>query len=551
MASYKSVMKRVGQVVKVFSKHGLGFLVDELRLRVHLPFFYKIQKHRVIERNNLPKRMRMALEELGGIYIKLGQLLALRPDLVPVPYCHEFRKLQDHVKPIPFNTIKKIVETELREPIEKVFSSFSKEPIGSASVAQVHIAVLQNNEKVVVKVQRPNIKELFDADLESMYFLAKKLERRKDLYEFSPIKIVEEVERYTKNELDFSFEGRNIAHFYKLFADSKAVKIPKYYRTLSSKKVLTMSYLEGIKLSDLKKGFNRFTVANNIFELAIRQVFESDIFHADLHPGNILVLKNGKIGLLDFGITGWLSEHLREQGVRLYLSIIDKDAEEAYNALIHMAHYTKESDLDGFKEEVAELIDQWNPYSGIRVTHLLHKLLNASVKYDVHMSNDVVLLGKALVTAEGTCLYLNPDFDFVEKSKPFIKEIFTTHWKDKANLKNFIKKSYDLSDILMDIPRKTLSALQTIEKGTIKVDIADEDLRDLSRKIDISGDRISTALVSASFIVAGALVSQIDVGPKYFGLPVIATVSFGIAFLMVIFLLMSFLKREKTFISRR
>ena len=257
-AQSKKVMRRIAQIVRVLSKHGFGFLVDELKLRAHLPFFHRWQRYTVTAHNNLPKRMRMMMEELGGAYVKMGQILALRPDLVPQEYCNEFKRLHDRVPPFSYKQVKQIIEAQLNEPLGKIFSYVSKKPIGSASVAQVHQAKLHNGKKVVIKVQRPNIKEIFAADIDTMYFIAHRLEGKKDMYEFSPTKIVEEVERYTKHELDFMVEGDNIAQFYTLFRKSKAVKIPKYYRSLSTKKVLTMEYVEGIKLTDLRKVKKKF-----------------------------------------------------------------------------------------------------------------------------------------------------------------------------------------------------------------------------------------------------------------------------------------------------
>jgi len=280
-------IERVSHTINILFRHGMGYFIQKYGFKLHLPFTKRIAFHRY-KKPVLPEvRLRKAFEELGGTYIKLGQLLSLRPDLVPRKYCDEFSKLQDKVTPFSFEKVKQIVERELGKPLNRIFRKFEQKPLGSASIGQVHAATLKNGQKVVVKVQRPGIKELFRADIDIMYYFAKKLEGTKSFGKYSPLTIVKEFERYTKNELNYLTEAKNIERFYENLKNVRQVRIPKLYKEYTTTKVLVMEYVRGRKLSELIRKnakFNKKAVMNSIIHTCLKQVFEQNIFHADLHP---------------------------------------------------------------------------------------------------------------------------------------------------------------------------------------------------------------------------------------------------------------------------
>ncbi len=543
----KLVLKRLSQIAKILTIEGFEYLVDELNLKVHLPFFYRFKRKRQPVREELPIRTRKILEKLGGGFIKLGQLLSLRPDLVPNEFCEEFRKLQDRVDPFPFYKVKAIIREELKQPTYKIFSTIERKPLGSASIGQVHFAKLRNGQMVVVKVQRPNIERVFEADIDLLYFIARRLEKRFRKHNFSPMKIVNEFERYSKEELDYLVEAEHIQIFYENFKNSKKIVIPKVYRQYSTSRMLVIGYLDGQKLSELiasKKRFNRIGVALSIFDLTIRQTFQTNIFHADLHPGNILVMDGAKIGLIDFGITGSLPDFIKEQGIRLYIALLNEDVNHIYEAIITVATVSKETNLNLFKEELTTLVRGWNStLKRERVSNLLYHIFNLCLMHKIGIPANLVMLAKALLTAEGTCLVLYPHFDFVEESKPYIVSLIKGEIKSDLSLKNIIKKSFALKDLVEKIPTKALAALDTLQRGSFELNVEDVEIKKLGRDLALSGDRISIALVAASFIVAGALIFQINPAPTYFGYSIFGVITFLLAVILIASLLFSFLKK--------
>ena len=538
--------KRIRQVVCVLVQEGLGFFVDALQLRWHLPFHKNIPFYNFTRKDHipLPVRIRHSMEKLGGAYIKLGQLLSIRPDLVPLEYCTEFSKLQDDVPSIPFSFIQQQVEKELGKSITELFSSFEKKPIGSASIGQVHCAVLKNGTHVVVKVQRPNIKEIFDEDIDILYYLFGKLDKYYHYENFSPLLIIEEFERYTKKELDYHFERRNLEFFAKTTPRTSPVIIPHVYSSLSTSSVLIMEDMAGEKLSVLlvsRKNFARKKIAQTLVQTALQQVFTQDIFHADLHPGNIIILPHDKIALLDFGIVGSLDEDLRSKGIDLFLSLLEKDTDGVIAALVHMGETSEATDISVLKREVHDIIMNWygSTLSEVRVTSMLHHIFDACLKQHLALPLDMILLGKALVTVEATCAQLDPTLDFVAVAKPYLKQFVKRKIKQSFRPQHIIKETLAFKDALKEVPHQMLSVLDTIQKGKLNVSVAKEEVSYLTQEIDRSSNRLAFALIIASLIVGGALLMQNNIPPIIWGMSLLALICFAGAILMGLFLTFS------------
>ncbi|MBI4449413.1 AarF/ABC1/UbiB kinase family protein [Candidatus Woesearchaeota archaeon] len=545
---HESSIRRIGHVCRILSKEGFLWLIDEIELRAHVPLLSRWFGTRGT-RDTRPERIRNLLEQMGGSYIKLGQLLSLRPDLIPEEYCEEFTKLQDRVPPEPFDEIKHVIETELGKPISSAFSEFLTTPIGSASIAQVHEARLKRGERVVVKVMRPGIHAKFKADLDVMYFFAHRLENRLKKLGFNPVTIVEEFEKYTRDELDFTEEGAHIQAFERNFAGSRRVKIPHYHKDLSTKNILVMEYIEGVHLSNLINGsinhHDKEAIARNLFDLCLTQVFKMDIFHADMHPGNIIVLPDNRVALLDFGITGSLPPDIREKGVRLYVALVEKNIDDVLEAIFAMGHISDESKLHLFKQEVREIIDMWHgeTLSKARITHTLHQLLNSCVDHGITLPPEFIRLGKALVTIEGTCVRLYPEFNFVEESKPYLVDLLRSQVVAGVSLKNALKKSLVLKAYLQKLPRKIASALERVASGRVDISVEAAEVGYLGRVLSVASDRISAALIIAACLITGGLILRVNVPPHYFGVSAFALIAFGIGAIMTTILLLSFLRK--------
>jgi len=474
-------------------------------------------------------------EELGGSYVKLGQLLSLRPDLIPQEYCDEFKKLQDHVAPFPFVQVQKIIDHELGSD---VFDKIQEKPLGSASIAQVHKAKLKNDKWVVVKVQRPFVREDFETDIDIMYFIARKLKTK--LKELSPVEIVEEFENYTRKELNFANEAKNIDRFNNIFYKNEHIKIPRVYWQYTTKNVLVMEYMHGTKLSDLKLDkVDRRKIAELLIEAAMKQIYEHGVFHADLHPGNILIINNDKISLLDFGIVGVLSQEMRKHGLNLFISLVNHDSEEVIKTLLKIGIAGKQTNMSRFKNDIENILNEWYDQNlqTDYITRVMYSLIYTCVNHKIKVPVDIILYAKSFLTAEGTCRSLVHDFNFISESQPHMIRILEKENTPQKIISRFVKKSKNLADTLMKIPTETFDLIEKLKSGRFTFDLEDTDIKHLGMDINLSSNRLSLAIVIGALVVAGAMLA--DFKPQYAGYSVISLFCLIFAGLMLISLLVS------------
>ncbi|MBI4919179.1 AarF/ABC1/UbiB kinase family protein [archaeon] len=527
-------IKRITQVVRTLLKHGFGRIIYDHGLKRYLPFHKQPFVYKKLP-EDLPEKLRLVFEELGGAYVKLGQLLSLRSDLIPQEYCDEFRKLQDRVSPVYFDQIKKLIDASLGEA---VFDEIKEKPLGSASIAQVHKAKLKNNKWVVVKVQRPFVKEDFETDIDIMYYIARKLQKK--FKEFYPVAIVEEFENYTRNELNFVHEAKNIDRFHNIFLKDPHVKIPRVYWQYTTKNILVMEYLKGEKLSILKKEeFNHRKIAETIVAASVKQIFEHGVFHADLHPGNILVVDDEKISLLDFGIIGTLSSELRTLGLKLFVSLVDRDIDEIMSILLKIGEPSKETNLKFLKEDIENILNSWydENLETTHITQVLYLLVNTCVKHKIKLPIDIILYAKSFLTAEGTCKFLVPDFNFIVAIQPHILRVLQKENTPQKIISKFVKKSQKLADAVLKIPGETFELLEKLKSGRFSFDLEDTDIKHLGMDINLSSNRLSIAIIVAALVISGAMLAELK--PQYAGYSLISIFCLTFAAIMMASLVIS------------
>jgi len=529
----KEDVTRIATVIRVLAKHGLGGILSKYGFAWYLPIF---KRGNAELPPDLPKRLRLSMEELGGAYIKLGQLLSIRPDLIPQEYCDEFSKLLDEVPPESLVTVEKTIEEEFKKPVRAIFSHIEQKPLGSASVAQVHKARLKNGTAVAVKVQRPNIKQKFSADIDIIRFIGKKLQKHLQ-NNINIALIVDEFERYTKKELDFTVEAGHIDEI-REETKSRNIVVPKVFWAQTTEKILTMEYLDGTKLADIKQAAKPHA-ARVLLDAFVDQIFQGGTFHADLHPGNVLMLKNGKLGMLDFGIVGHLDARTKKLGLELYLAVLERDPREIAEVLLKYGTPSSRTSTDSFIQDITELVNAWwdtNPEKR-KVSHLMHLLFILSARHSIRLPADTILLGKAMVTVESTAKQIDPHFNFVSYSQPKITELLKKQRAPRTLLEHFTKRARVFAEALSEIPSRTLDTIDRIREEGVSINLKDSQFRHLGKDINLSSNRLSYALVAAALIVAGSL--MIDIGPKIESYSVISLLSLSIAGLFVIVLFIS------------
>ncbi len=547
-------INRLREILTVLFEEGFDFLIEKIRLK-HKILVTKRIKARIAKKKGFPleKRLRLTLERLGPTFIKFGQVLSVRPDLIPKAYIKELEKLQDNVPPFPYAIAKEQIKKELNKNINEVFAEFEKNPIASASISQVHKAVLKNKKIVAVKIQRPDVKQIMETDIEIMFYVAKLLENRMPkIKALNPTKIIDEFAKWTEKELDFKKEAINAKRFAKNFSKSKIVKIPEIYEQLTTSKILVMEFIDGIELHNIKQikkeKINLKPLIDKGFEAILTQVFIHGFFHADPHPGNIIITKDRKIAFVDFGIVGHFDENLKQKSIDLFYGIIQNDTETIVNTLTELSDVEIEN-KDELKYEISDILEplQTSNIDNIKVSRILEEIMDITLSYGVKMPMPFVLFGKTVITLEGIALEYDPKFNIIKSSKPFIEKLIRQRYNPVYVFNTFMKNMLKFRKFAEEFPEQSQKALKRIEKGTIKVDIEDTDIKKLSLEIDKSGNRVAYSMLIAALLIVSAL--TINFGKPFFlNAPLIPFLSFSVALILSLILLVSIL-REKHIIK--
>jgi len=507
-------LKRYREIAQVFIRHGLGELVDLLELQPYLGFPRRLVRQWREEAPPLgaPQRLRLALEELGPTFIKLGQILSTRPDLIPPAYLTQLTKLQDAVPPEPWDPIREQIESELGGSIEELFAHLEEEPIAAASLAQVHAATLHNGDPVVVKVQRPGIEEVIEVDLEILYDVAELLQGRVPTAQMYDLpKIARGFATTLRMELNFYREGHNAERFRENFSDDPYLYVPEVSWDLTTRRVLVMERISGIKIDDVQAldeaGYDRHQIAVQAARMVLKEVLEDGFFHADPHPGNFVVMPGEVIGAMDFGLIGELGYHLRSDLVRLYVAVIQMDEQSIVDQLIRMGATTESVDRTALQQDLARLLRKYRglPIEAIRAQEVMQDATPVAFRHHLRLPPELWLLAKTLVMLEGVALKLDPGFDIVTFSRPHVRRFLAQMFLPRNLGPRMISKAGDWSDLFNLLPRIGSQLLIQAERGEFEVTLDHKGLDQALNRLDRSANRISLSVLLAALIVGLAL----------------------------------------------
>lgn len=531
-------IRRYWNVVRVLSAYGFDHILEMLGLSDMVARSKRLFRHdsSVIYRLTAAERMRLVLEELGPTFIKLGQLLSTRPDIVPSSFVREFEKLQDSVPSISFEELKVQVERELGGSIDLFYSEIDPVPLAAASIAQVHRARLCTGEDVVIKVRRPGVVELVESDISALMGLATLAEHHISGSEiYDPIGVVREFARSIRREMDFTREGRTIERFRDNFTTTKWLHFPKVFWDQTSRGVLTLEYVNGIKVSDLESlertGLDRRLVARRGADAFLEMVLNHGFFHGDPHPGNVMILPENVICLLDYGIVGRVDDEQKTFLSDILFAIIKRDMDEVISLLLFAGDISDNLNVRALKRDLSNFVDSYYeiPLQDIEVGRMLVEFIEIITIYNIRIQPDLMLLAKSLVIIEGMGRNLDPDFNMVEHLRPFMEKALKQKYSARRISRDVNSILLSYVNLARNLPRDVKEIINRINRNKFKIDLEHRGLDKFTADFDRSVNRLSSSLILAALIIGSSIIMQTDKGPKLLGFPVLAFLGYTVA----------------------
>ncbi|WMJ80046.1 AarF/ABC1/UbiB kinase family protein [Clostridium sp. MB40-C1] len=530
----KNSVQRFRQIVKTLAHYGFGYIVDS-----------KIKND-----SKAPENLRKAFEELGPTFIKIGQILSTRPDILPEEYIEELSKLQDNVQTEPFENINNIFYKEFNKPLEEIFLKFNKKPLASASIAQVHKATLTNGKEVIVKIQRPKIAEKMNMDLDILQKIFKLTKVAFIDTLIDPQEALEELKIATEFELNFEIEAQNIDKFRELNKDVVPVYAPYVIHKLSTKKIITMEKITGFKIDNISllidKGYDREDVGKKLALSFFKQVFADGFFHGDPHPGNLLV-KDGKICYIDFGLVGNLSKPLRESLNEMLIAMAYRDIHKIISILMAIGIKKGYVNRNKLFEDIDYLMDNYlsTSLNNLQVSAMLQDVFDTAKRNNIRLPRDFTLLIRGMVIIEGVVAKLAPNIQMLDIIMPYVK----------SNNEFSILNNIDLDEALMKLvfftrdstrlPTKLIELSDSIIQGRAKIQLEHKDLENNVNELNKMVNRGILALVISSMIISSSLILNTSIGPKYHDISIIGLTGYAIAAIMGFGLLISIVRSGK------
>ena len=527
---------RFQEIIRVFISYGFGYLIDS----------------KFNDNKKSPENLRKAFEELGPTFIKIGQILSTRPDLLSEEYIKELVKLQDSAPEENFESINSIFEESFNKKIEESFIYFSKEPIASASISQVHEAILNNGMVVIVKVQKPDIYAKMKTDINILKKIFKLFKGRLNIDIFDPLEVLEEIEATTERELDFISESKNIIKFKESNENMSSIYAPNVIESLCSKKVLTLEYINGFKINNMKmikeEGYNNKEIAKKLALSYCKQIFQDGFFHGDPHPGN-LIISEGKICFIDFGIVGELNNELKEWLNKIIIAVALEDKHKIVDFILAVGVKRGKVDKGKLYEDISYLFTTYlnTSLKNIKMAVLLEEIFDIVHNNNIQFPKELTILFRALVILEGVVSEVDPDLDIISVITTFVKG------KNKLSLlheEDLSLYAYSFLRSTFRMPKKLIEALSNISDGRAKINLNINELNSTLNHISIMVNKLVIALIISSLIISSALIMVNNIGPTYEGVSIIGIIGYIIVGIFSVILLIAIIK-DGGFINKK
>lgn len=545
-------IRRYRAIAGVFIKYGFGEIVDRMHLSRVLKFGRQILRRKPPEEISAAARVRLALEELGPTFVKLGQVLSMRPFLIPFELVEELTKLHDQVAPMDWELAKDAIESNLGCPSENVFESIDSTPIAAASLSQVHRARLRDGSDVVIKIQRPGVKKMIEADMVILKDIAQLLEKHiPESRQYEPVGVVDELARSTRKEINFLYEARNIEIFSRNFADDDTIFVPRVFWEYSTRNMITMERIDGVKITDFAKldelGIDRREICKKGGDLVFAMVFEHSFFHADPHPGNLFVTRDGRIAPVDYGMIGVLSSSQLNELGEILTCVVSNDAYGVVNAFSRADVIPDRAVPQALEADISEMLIRYHkiPLARIDMATLFDEFFDIVHRHGLRIKSEFMVLGKALVTYEEVARQLDPDYDLIKSAAPYVRKLAIKQFGLAQVLKDMKVGAAELREFLVKFPSEARRLTSKLNKGEALIKLDLKGLERLIVELDRSTNRLAFALVIAAIIVGSSLVLTLDIGVKFLGLPILGLTGYLFAGILGAGLVISILRSGK------
>jgi ubiquinone biosynthesis protein len=505
---------RYAQIVDVLSKYGFGIGLEKLfpgRARFRLP-----TSGAKSDTSTIYERIRLALEELGPTFVKFGQIMSTRSELLPPEMIEQLKKLQDHAKPIPFSEVMAVIEENCPD-WQDCFCDIEETPVASASIGQVHRAYLKDGTKVALKVRRPGIDEIIETDLQILQSMAERIEMvLPETRLYNPTGMVDDFAHQIVKELDFMHDARNADRMARNFHDVPGIRFPKIYWEYSTPHVLVMEFVDGVRIDDpeamVQMGLNPHEIGVRGFHAYLKMIFEDGFFHGDPHPGNLFVTKEGDIVFLDFGVVGILRPEKRQNFINLLFALVNDDIELMIRSLEGFGIVIAEEDREGLRDDLYIMMHDFSG-GGEGVAHfnfglMVSELTDSMRRYRLKVPMNLMLLLKVFMMVLDIGLCLDPDFNFGTEVTPYLTKLADTNTLSAGYVKRASMTLLEAADAILDMPRNVNLMLRRLSTGTFKLEIVDTDLQKLQMALDRASDKVMIGLVVGSLVVGSSLVLQ-------------------------------------------